>query len=197
LQTSDALGAAAAQLGLPIERDLWRKPGPIVSWWICLQVIRGEKCYQLNFGGRTELLDLAKELDGKGVVVTGTRVGEVIHVTAMKADEGTYRETLTVEIQGVLRRAFVESDAWLMCYPPIYGGKVKFPAGWEITAAGKTYTLDFSSHPELEKLASRLANKTVVTGTLKDGAVTVTRLLRDGLDAFLEPAPRIRVESRF
>src|SRR5262249_34846642 len=52
---------------------------------------------------------------------------------------------------------------------PIYGGKVKHPVGWEITANRKTYTLDFSGHPELEKLASQLVNKTVVvSGTLKD-----------------------------
>src|SRR5262245_19120089 len=114
-------------------------PGPIVGWRIAV----GEKSYQLEFGDRSELRELANNLDGKGVVVTGTRVGEVVHVTGMTADEGTYRETVTVEIQGVLGRTFVDLDVWLECDPPKYGGKMKVPAGWEITAAGKTYTLDF------------------------------------------------------
>jgi len=158
---------------LPRPRPWPPEPGPIVGW----QIVLGEKSYQLDFGRRDDLRELAKNLDGKGVVVTGTRVGEVVHVTSMKADAGTYRETVTVEIQGVLGRAFMEMDFWLESYPPQYGGKVKRPVGWEITAAGKTYTLNFSSHPELVKLAPQLADTTVVvTGTLKDGVVTVTGL---------------------
>jgi hypothetical protein len=170
-------------------------PGPIVGW----RIVLGEKSYQLEFGSRDELRELAKRLDGKGVVVTGTRVGGVVHVSGMRADEGTYRETVTVEIQGVLGRTFVEMDVWLNCYPPKYGGKVKCPAGWEITAAGTTYTLDFSSHPELEKVASQLANKAVVvTGTRKGSVVTVTGVRPANPDTFFElSAPLSLVESRF
>src|SRR5262249_59720555 len=78
-----------------------REPGVIVGW----RVVLGEKSYELDFGGRDdehtgELLELARKLDGKGVFVTGTRVGDVIQVTGMKADEGAYRETRTVEIRG-------------------------------------------------------------------------------------------------
>jgi hypothetical protein len=150
------------------------KLGPIVSWWIYL----GEKYYRVDFGARKELLDLAKQLDGQSVIVTGTRVGEVIHVVSMKADEGAYQETVTVEVQGILERDFVELlDVWFKIEPPKSGGKVPLPVGWIITADGKTYTLAFGNRHELEKLAAKLVNKTVVvTGTLKDGVLTVTGL---------------------
>jgi hypothetical protein len=156
----------------PKDRCPWGKPAPTVTWWISFD---GGKSYQLDFRGRRELHALAKKLDGKAVVVTGTRVGEVIHVAGLKAEASAYRETVTVEIQGVLERVFAEFDVWLLSYPPRYGGKIKLPVGWKITAAGKTYTLDFTSHPELEKRASPLVNQTVVvTGRLKDGVVAVT-----------------------
>jgi hypothetical protein len=157
--------------------DPWERPRPRpmppVSWWIYL----GEKSYQVDFDVCKDLLDIAKKLDGKSVIVTGTRVGEVIHATAMKADEGTYQETVTVELQGVLGRVFAEEDVWLLCYPPIYGGKIRLPVGWEVTADGKTYTLAFGNNTGLERFAAKLVNRpVVVTGTLKDGVVTVTDL---------------------
>jgi hypothetical protein len=145
---------------VPRPRPWPPEPGPIVGW----RIVLGEKSYQLDFSSRGELRELAKNLDGKGVVVTGTRFGEVVHVTGMKADEGTYRETVTVEIQGMLVHRLVEG----------HEGEGR---QWEITAAGKSYTLEFGSHQGLKELASQLANKTVVvTGTLKDGVVTVTGL---------------------
>jgi hypothetical protein len=156
--------------------DRWERPKPppdvdlllpIDIWWIYLYL--PEKSYQVDFGGRNELLDLAGKLEGKSVIVTGMRVGEVIHVTSMKADEGSYRETVTVEIQGILGRRVV---GWAEIAPrgyPVMGG-------WMITAEGKTYTLAFADRYE-EKIAAILVNKTVVlTGTLKDGVVTVTGL---------------------
>src|SRR5262249_25894748 len=84
------------------ERALPRPPQdrfPIITGW---QVYVGDKSYRMDFGSRIELQKLAHQLDHKGVIVTGTRVGGVIRVTGLKADEGTYQETVTVEIQGVL-----------------------------------------------------------------------------------------------
>jgi hypothetical protein len=147
-----------------------REPGPVAEWVIYL----GEKSYGLDFEGHKELLQLAKELDGKGVIVTGTRVGEVIHVTGMKADEGSYKETLTVEIQGQLRAPTFDED-------DIRHRKDRvlevFRAPTTITADGKTYRLVFGDDWRLKKLARSLDGKTVVvTGTLKDSVVTVTGL---------------------
>jgi hypothetical protein len=140
--------------------------GWIVGWRIFL----GKKSYELDFGSpdhkRTvELLELAEKLDGHGVVVTGTQVGDVIHVTGLKADEGAYHQTVGVKIQGVLR---------CMLEPPSHD--------WSVTAGGKRYRLQFPSndsdlHVPFQLRAERLAGKTVVvTGTLKDGVVTVTGL---------------------
>jgi hypothetical protein len=144
---------------------------PIIGW----RIVGGEKAYTLYFG--SELLEVARKLDGKSVIVTGTRVGETINVTGLKADEAACRETVTVEIQGVLGRMFVEEDVWLMCYPPKYGGKVHLPVGWEITANGKTYTLAFGNNNELEQFAANLVNRPVlIKGILKDGVITVTEL---------------------
>ena len=155
---------------VPRPRPWPPEPGLIIGW----QIVIGERSYQLDFGSRGELRELAMNLDGKGVVVSGTRVGEVVHVSGMKADEGTYRETLTVEIQGMLVHRLVEG----------HEGEGR---QWEITAAGKSYTLEFGSHQGLKELASQLKNKTVVvTGTLKDGVVTVTGLRSADTDASFE-----------
>jgi hypothetical protein len=160
----------------PVER------GPIIGW----QIAVGEKHYQLEFGDRSELRELAKKLDGQGVVVTGTRVREVVYVSSMKADAGTYQETLSVEIQGMLVHRLVEG----------HEGEGR---QWEITAAGKSYTLGFGRHQGLKELASQLENKTVVvTGTLKDGVVTVTSVRSADPDtAFERSAPLSLVEGCF
>jgi hypothetical protein len=148
-----------------------QKAARIVGWRFYL----GEKSYGLDFGGRRELLDLARSLDGKGVFLTGTRVGDTIHVATMKADAGAYQETVAVEIQGLLERVLLEGEVRPLAEPS--SDWIKHLVMWQITADGKIYTLDFSRDPELLKRALRLVNKTVVlTGTLKDGVVTVAGL---------------------
>jgi hypothetical protein len=145
---------------------------PIIIGW---QISLGEKSYRLDFGNRAELLNLAHQLDHKGVIVTGTRVGEVIHVTALKADEGTYQETVTVEIQGVLTNTtrFVE---WLHAKRNPMLDKDIFSM-WYVTVNEKSYQLDFSIKPMPFARLTELQDRTVVvTGTLKDGVVTVTSL---------------------
>ena len=138
------------------------RPVPVAGWCIFL----GGQPYQLDLGDRQALLELAKELDGKGVIVTGTRDGEVIHVIGMKADDGSYRETIAVEIQGQLHRP--RADV-------LEPGRLR--SFFTVTAAGKSYELDLGGNRALQKLAASLENMAVVvTGTIRDGEVSVTGL---------------------
>jgi hypothetical protein len=188
-------------LPFPIDKpDPWIKPWPprpipqIVTWWIYYD---GGKYYELEFGGRAELLKLAKTLDGKQVVVTGTRAGQVIHVASMKVPESDCQEKVSIEIQGVLEGEFIAIDRLHQpLYPSGHVVKNRVLVGWKLTVNGKTYTLDFGGDQKLKNVASQLMNKTViVTGTLKNGVVTVTRLLPAGPDAAFELAcPRQRAE---
>jgi hypothetical protein len=150
----------------PIELD----PTPIFGWRIAV----GATEYALDLGGRSELLERANKLDGKGVVVTGTRSGDVIRVAGMEADEGTYRETVAVEIQGELSSTSLAElrPREEKCLMPKVG-----PIVWYVTANGQEHRLDFSNNAmpgaRLDMLRGRVV---VVTGTLKDGVVMVTAL---------------------
>jgi hypothetical protein len=146
--------------------------GPIVSWWIYFD---DGKYAELDFGEREELLALARKLDGQTVDVKGTRVEGRINVSEMKVVPSACRETVVVKIQGVLGCEFEQKHVWP--FEPRLADKVTRLAGWQITAEEKTYKLDFSGNSNLERRALLLVNKTVVlTGTLKDGLVTVTGL---------------------
>jgi len=149
-----------------------REHFPIITGW---QIYVGDKSYRLDFGSRIELQNLAHQLDHKGVIITGTRVGDVIHVTKLKADEGTYQQTVTVEIQGVLTNT-ARLMKWLEAKRNPMLDKDDFTL-WYVTANGKSYQLDFSRKPMPFARLNELTNRTVVvTGTLKDGVVTVTSL---------------------
>jgi hypothetical protein len=161
-----------------------RPPQPIkiTAWWIDYD---GGKSYQLSIGSG-ELLKLANTLYGKDVVVAGTRVGQTIHVTGLKAAESNCQEKVIAEIQGRLERVFeAEGFHERIDWPPDDEGfheridwpPVKLRARWKITADGKTYSLDFGGNRKLESLASQLVNKTVVvTGRLQNGVVRVRSL---------------------
>src|SRR5262249_5167783 len=114
---------------------------------------------------------LARKLDGQGVFVTGTRVGDVIHVSGMKADEGAYRETRSVEIRGELSR-----DILLYRHGPLDKRPVTV---WYVAVNGTKYRLDFRVNRVPQGDLDKLEHRTVVvTGTLRDDVVTV-----DGLRA--------------
>jgi hypothetical protein len=122
------------------------------------------KRYRLDFGSRTELATLAQTLDGRRVRIAGTLSGEVVSVTGLKEDGTTsVKKTIKVQITGLLR--YVESDDLLHSV-----------RRWETQAEGKTYRLEFGSIG-LFLGADELRNQAVVlTGTLKDGVVTVDGL---------------------
>jgi hypothetical protein len=147
-----------------IERDPWRdhilRPliayVPIIEW----NVHVNGKTYRLDLGTDPAVQAMAEVLKGHSVILTGTRQDGMIRVTGLKADHSDYeRDVVTVEIQGRL-------DA----------GWCPTPPSWTIVADGKTYQLDLRSRFH-HCLARQLNGKTVVvTGTLKDGVVTVTGL---------------------
>jgi hypothetical protein len=155
----------------PEEGPFYPEPAPILSWWVYL----GDKYYQLDFGSAGELLERAKQLDHKGVIVTGTRLGEVIRVTSIKADDGTYRETVTVMIQGELSAETHPTKRLTYIGRPT--PSVEFVTVWYITVNGKKYQLDFRTGTMPAFDLNNLKGRTVVvTGMLKDDVVAVTSL---------------------
>jgi hypothetical protein len=148
---------------LPGWRPFLPRPRDLVVGW---RILVGDKAYDLAFDNSPELWKLAENLDGQSMFVTGTRVGDVIQVRTMKADEGSYQETVAVEIQGRLHSPRDVEQQWAP--PPLF---------WTVTAGDKTYRLAFGDNRRLEKLAASLENTTVVvTGTFQHGFVTVTGL---------------------
>jgi hypothetical protein len=155
----------------PYPRPRHPHPGvPFITGWT---ITFNKKSYVLDFGDRRELLDLASKLDGRSVIVTGTRSGEVVHVTGLKADESDYaKEKVAVEIQGQLGCAWAKLG--------IDGDPASISPtlvrAW-ILVNGKSYDLVLGDNPDLIRLAAKLGGQAVmVTGTLKDGRILVTGL---------------------
>jgi hypothetical protein len=122
------------------------------------------KQYRLVFVSKAEVATLAQLLNGRRVRVTGTLDGQTVTVSSLKEEGNTsVKETVKVEITGVLR--YVESDNLQYARHP-----------WQITAEGKTYRVDFVNISQFMHAQELVNEPVVLTGTLKDGVVTVDGL---------------------
>jgi hypothetical protein len=151
-----------AQLVRPLlERQPHRPVPPLVDW----QISAGDKTYSVDFASNRELEQLAEKLGNQTVILTGTREGDTVHVTELKAAHDDYvKETVEVEVHGRLQSADVPRE-----FPPY--------TNWTITVNGSLYGLDFSAAPGLEKLARVLDGTTVrISGTLQGNTVVVKDL---------------------
>ena len=67
---------------------------------------------------------------------------------------------------------------------------------WEIAVGGKTWTLDFSSSPEMSLKACLLEGQTVVLeGTVEGDAVRVTSLKEAAGDAFVKETVDVEIKG--
>jgi hypothetical protein len=143
----------------------------------------GKDYFGIEFAS-TELQKQAEQLNGTTVIVTGTLaedavLGKVITVTALKADAGSIKETVTVEVKGRLVCETVYAD----CYPP------KSFTIWEVRAEGQRYQLDFGGNKQLQRQAKDLrGTKVILKGILKDGTITVTSM-ESAEDYWIGPLP--------
>jgi hypothetical protein len=128
------------------------------------------RMFVINFDKKSDLLALARKLNGEMVEVEGTLKGDVVDVTSLKKSSATkesVKETTRITIEGPLNGNLV---------PPTPGPDPRFPmpyvdlgivgTQWQITVDGTTYTLDLNE--ELLAKAAKLDGKNViVTGELE------------------------------
>jgi hypothetical protein len=149
-----------SHLQMAVTEPRFPKPPAVYDFW---QISAGGKTYRLDFGAGKDLLDLANKLESQTVIATGTLDGTVVHLTGLKADEGSVKETTEVEVRGRLQSLLTR------CGP---GSRA-----WQVVVDGKTYSLDFAT-PELRKLAETLDGEAVVlSGTQNNDAVISVKTL--------------------
>jgi hypothetical protein len=143
------------------------------------------KTYALDFGANETLHQLAKKLNGQVVTLTGTFGGTwvipsmchpielpTVKVGRLHSGKDVEIPTNTVEIKGKL--GMIQGEITTFNWPP-QANKQGLVTEYFVTVNWKKYNLRLSE--KLEKLAEKLAGKTVVlTGTLKDGQVIVSTL---------------------
>jgi hypothetical protein len=152
---------------------------PEFGVWVGPYLRAGDHWYGLDLGKDKELLEAAKRLCGKQVVVEGipqvrTLPGliqhtiDVIIVTRLKAAHEWDHKA--VSVQGKLTKKLL----FIPHIPDRYLG-----VQWELTVGGKTYVLDLPHNEQLWDRAETLAGQRVlVTGYLgKDGQLVVTGLM--------------------
>jgi hypothetical protein len=102
------------------------------------------------------------------------------------------KKTTTVEVKGTLRRVYVRGAAIEENYTtkdemarpyPLIGRHY-----WQITAAGKTYRLDFGARKDLALLAQKLNGKTVlVAGRVEERMDMASALDKNGVAIMTRP----------
>jgi hypothetical protein len=146
------------------ELAIWppkRHPHPeITAFW---QVVVNGKTYHLDLSKSKDVQELVNKLNGQVVELNGLLVGETVQVTGLKAAATAARQSVRVEIRGLLNYGELER------FPPI--------PFWTVTAAGKTYHLSLGS-AELQKRGRELSGQRVVLrGTLENDRVIVSDLV--------------------
>jgi hypothetical protein len=149
---------------------------PLHAWTIW-HITADATTYELDFGAARNLEALAGKLDGRTVILTGTREGNVVHVKSLKADGPYIKETVSVVLHGKLH--YVLTDAMtgkvLSTHderPTAYYECTRLWHG--VTIDGKLYLLDLADNKVLATDADKLAGKVVVVaGTLKGDVVTL------------------------
>jgi hypothetical protein len=149
--------------------------GPDGKPLVVVSVTAGGKIYQLDLAGDKDLLEAARQLDGRTAHVIGTLDGSLLRVTKLAAGSGDgVRETVAVELRGTLH---VEPWTVPLCPVPQGSKEWRFFQKVEVRIDGQVYTLDLGDRDDLWQ-AAETANggAVVVTGTLHDGRVIVSSI---------------------
>jgi hypothetical protein len=172
-----------------LTRRIERIPDPDPRWGPCSWIVRqvwqitaNGTAYQLDFAGDPSLLSTAGKLEGRTVILTGTRQGNIIQVRSLKADVGgILKKTVYVEMKG---RFLLRADHADILLPDS-----------RLVVSGHTYVVNLGNDRNLWNRAVALDGHTaIVTGTLNGDTITATSIKAD--NDFIKKAVTVEIKGR-